>query len=256
MESIMFKEGDKIRMIQDVVAGGVYPGLNLPVVDAMTNHRGVKLGGEYTVKQAQEGAVMLLGYGYVWPTCVFEMVCALDDLDKFKDFMNDPLRGGEPIDSTDKLRAAVEDSPNGTAIPVSPEVLAELSFITSGLVTKETNPKEAYGLAKPSLDLVSPLVTSMLSLAQLEGALKYGAYNWRVAGVKHSTYHSALLRHIGADHAGQDIDPESNIPHLVKAMACLHVMIDAKIHGKLNDDRPPAIADLDAFNADMEAIVK
>jgi hypothetical protein len=236
MESIMFKEGDKIRMIRDVVEGHTYPGLDLPVVDAMTNHRGVKLGGVYTVKQAQAGAVLLLGYGYVWPSEVFELISV--------------------VDSIDELRDAVEDSPNGTAIPVSPEVMAELSFITSGLVTKETNPKEAYGLAKPSLDLVSPLVTSMLSLAQLEGALKYGAYNWRVAGVKHSTYHSALLRHIGADHAGQDIDPESNIPHLVKAMACLHVMIDAKIHGKLNDDRPPAIADLDAFNADMEAIVK
>jgi hypothetical protein len=73
----------------------------------------------------------------------------------------------------------------------------------------------------------------------LEGAAKYGRHNYRIAGVRASVYYDAAMRHLMAWWEGEDIDPDSGLPHVVKAMACFAVLRDAQINGKLNDDRPP-----------------
>ena len=39
---------------------------------------------------------------------------------------------------------------------------------------------------------------------------------------------------------GEDIDPDSGLPHIVKCLASLVVLRDAQINGKLTDDRPPS----------------
>ena len=38
-------------------------------------------------------------------------------------------------------------------------------------------------------------------------------------------------------------DPDSGLPHIVKAMAGLAVLRDSMINGNWNDDRPPPVAD-------------
>jgi len=106
-------------------------------------------------------------------------------------------------------------------------------------MTKDTNPKDAVGTKKFSMSTVSGPVLSELALAMHEGALKYGRHNYREIGVRGSVYYDALLRHMMAWWEGEDIDPESGVHHVVKAMGCLHVMRDSMIHQKFTDDRPP-----------------
>jgi Domain of unknown function (DUF5664) len=107
-------------------------------------------------------------------------------------------------------------------------------------VTKPTNPKDAIGSKKLMLELVPDTVLVEVSLAFLEGALKYGRYNWRVAGVRSSIYRAALGRHLAKWWNGEDRDQKTRVKHLASAIACLSILLDAELVGKLTDDRPPA----------------
>lgn len=107
---------------------------------------------------------------------------------------------------------------------------------------KPTNPKDAIGGLKVAPHHVPQHIEAKLSLAMLEGAIKYGSYNYRVAGVRASIYYDALKRHMAAWWEGQDIDPDSGLPHLWKALACITIIEDAKTNGMLNDDRPPTLS--------------
>ena len=103
---------------------------------------------------------------------------------------------------------------------------------------KETNPKDALGVKKWSMANVPIEVVMELGLAMHEGALKYGRFNWRDSGVRASVYFDAALRHLFSWWTGQDIDPDSGVHHLTKAMACFAIVLDAAQFGKLEDDRP------------------
>lgn len=106
---------------------------------------------------------------------------------------------------------------------------------------KESNPKDAIGVTKLPLSLVPQTAIGMASLALLDGALKYGKFNWRVAGVRVSVYLDACRRHLAKWENGEEIDSDSGLPHLAHALACLAIIVDAKAAGKLTDDRPPSI---------------
>lgn len=108
---------------------------------------------------------------------------------------------------------------------------------------KPTNPKDAIGSKKPPLSTVPCPVLFELGAAMLEGACKYGRHNYRVIGVRASVYYDAAMRHLMAWWEGQDIDPDSGLSHLVKAMACLAITRDAEGAGLLTDDRPPDVAE-------------
>lgn len=107
--------------------------------------------------------------------------------------------------------------------------------------TKPSNPKDQVGVLKAPMHYVSMPYMFEVGLAMLEGGLKYGAHNYRVAGVRYSVYYDAILRHVAAIWEGQDIDPDSGLPHLAKIGACCAVLRDAELCGKLVDDRPPAV---------------
>lgn len=103
-----------------------------------------------------------------------------------------------------------------------------------------TDPKQAAGDAKIPFAALPVAVLAEDAVAHGEGALKYGRHNWRRGEVLASTYFAAALRHLFAWFEGEDIDPDSGLPHLVKARASLGVLRDAQIHGTATDDRPPA----------------
>lgn len=107
------------------------------------------------------------------------------------------------------------------------------------LSRKDTNPKDACGTAKVPRSTVSAVVMGEVGLAMLEGARKYGRHNYRVAGVRASVYYDATNRHLDDFWEGVDIDPESGIHHLSKAIASLMVLRDSIIQGNWIDDRPP-----------------
>lgn len=106
--------------------------------------------------------------------------------------------------------------------------------------TKLTNPKDAVGSKKLMMHLVPSIVDIYAALAFTEGALKYGKYNWRVAGVRYSVYLDAIHRHLAQLQNGDDADPETLVPHLASIIACCGIIADAGHVGKLTDDRPPS----------------
>lgn len=105
--------------------------------------------------------------------------------------------------------------------------------------TKDTNPKDAIGSKKLPMHLIPGSAKAYLSLAFLEGASKYGKYNWRIAGVRASIYMDAIERHMEKFKNGEWCDPVTHVPHLASVMACSAIILDANILGKLTDDRPP-----------------
>ena len=111
---------------------------------------------------------------------------------------------------------------------------------TESTSTKDTNPKDLIGITKPSMSSVSGGALLLLGAAMTEGH-KYGRHNYRVSGVRAGVYYDAIWRHLLAWWEGEDIDPDSGLPHTAKAMACLAILVDAEMNGKLNDDRPPKL---------------
>lgn len=111
-------------------------------------------------------------------------------------------------------------------------------YVAHKAETQSANPKDAFGLAKPPLRLIP--AASLMFMARVFGlgAKKYGPLNWRKAGVRHTVYLEAALRHILQALDGEKVDPESGQPHEAHAMACMAIVLDAKSVGKLIDDLP------------------
>lgn len=103
---------------------------------------------------------------------------------------------------------------------------------------KDSNPKDTIGIQKTPFSTLSEPVIAEIGVAMLEGALKYGRHNYREIGVRTSVYYDAARRHLAAFWEGEDIDPDSGMPHIIKAMATLMVLRDAQIRDKVYDDRP------------------
>lgn len=114
-----------------------------------------------------------------------------------------------------------------------------LRMIEMDPVSKDTNPKDAVGMTKLPLDLVPDTLMIYASLSFAEGALKYGKFNWRVAGVRASIYIAALERHLAKYKNGEWADASTGVPHLSSILACVGILLDAYTVGKLTDDRPP-----------------
>lgn len=124
---------------------------------------------------------------------------------------------------------------------------------------KPTNPKDAIGVMKVPLHLLSPVAKAHWALAQYAGQLKYQQWNWRVAGVRASVYLSALERHLDAYKSGEEHDPVDGTHHLGNIMACCAILLDARAAGKVNDDRGPALsmrADYASVEAQMRVLAE
>lgn len=123
------------------------------------------------------------------------------------------------------------------------------------MTSKTTNPKDMVGVRKAPMSTVPANVLAELGVAMLEGSLKYGRHNYRAAGVRSSVYYDGTMRHMMAWWEGEDIDPDSGVSHITKAIASLVVFRDAMQRGMVNDDRPPKTenfyADLNTRSAEL-----
>jgi hypothetical protein len=104
---------------------------------------------------------------------------------------------------------------------------------------KDGNPKDLVGVRKAPMSTVPANVIAEVGVAMLEGSRKYGRHNYRVAGVRSSVYYDAAMRHLMAWWEGEDIDTDSGMSHVVKAITTLAVLRDAQHQQMLTDDRPP-----------------
>lgn len=102
---------------------------------------------------------------------------------------------------------------------------------------KPSNPKDIIGASKIPLHLWPETATILGTLACMDGALKYGRSNYRAIGVRSTIYVDAAKRHLNAWLEGEECAPDSGVPHLGHALACIAIIVDAEAAGKLNDDR-------------------
>ena len=124
--------------------------------------------------------------------------------------------------------------------------------------TKDTNPKDAFGVRKWRQLCVIPFTVMWeLGVAMLEGGLKYGRHNYRAAGVRASVYVDAAMGHIMSFWEGEDLDPDSSakLSHITKAIASLTVLRDAMIQDMWTDDRPPK-TNLPELSASLQTSVE
>lgn len=103
---------------------------------------------------------------------------------------------------------------------------------------KPTNPKDVVGVRKAPFSCIPWGPVGEVAVGMQEGAMKYGRHNYRNEGVAASTYFDATMRHLVAWWEGEDIDPDSGLSHVAKAVTSLLVLRDAQMNGKCRDDRP------------------
>lgn len=104
---------------------------------------------------------------------------------------------------------------------------------------KPSNPKDHAAISKLPMWLLSPIAKCHWVVAQFAGLSKYGAWNWRAAGVRASIYLSAMERHMEAWKSGEEFDPTDGSHHLGNIMACCAILLEAMAIDKMTDDRPP-----------------
>jgi hypothetical protein len=123
------------------------------------------------------------------------------------------------------------------------------------MTQKDTNPKDAIGQAKWRVSTTIPqTVMWEVGVGMLEGAMKYGRHNYRVAGVHASVYVDAAKGHIDQWWEGENTDADSGLSHITKAICSLVVLRDAMIQDMLTDDRPPK-ASLDDVRSNLQGVV-
>lgn len=105
--------------------------------------------------------------------------------------------------------------------------------------TQGVNPKDLRGIKKAPLRLVPPALVAGTAPVMALGAEKYGPMNWRQYAVKLSVYLEAMERHLAAVLDGEWLDPESGEPHIFHISACVGIIADAQVIGKLDEDWPP-----------------
>jgi hypothetical protein len=97
-----------------------------------------------------------------------------------------------------------------------------------------------------------------MGLGMMEGGRKYGTHNYRSMGVLTSVYYDAAMRHLMSYWEGEDIDPDSGLSHITKALSCLSVLRDSQLMGNCKDDRPirlPNGLDVGRLNAKASEII-
>lgn len=121
---------------------------------------------------------------------------------------------------------------------------------------KPTNPKDIVGIRKTPFSVIPWTVLSEVGVGMLEGACKYGRHNYREMGVRASVYFDATMRHLVSWWEGEDIDTDSGLSHITKAICSLVVLRDAMIQNKFEDDRAPSsIPFFNDLNAKAAAII-
>ena len=124
------------------------------------------------------------------------------------------------------------------------------------MTSKPTNPKDQVGVKKWRQFFPVPCrVMWEVGVAMLEGARKYGRFNYREAGVLASIYVDAAKGHIDCWVEGEDLDPDTGLSHITKAIASLTVLRDGMLQGNFVDDRPPRHEKLDEHRAMLQGVV-
>jgi hypothetical protein len=101
-------------------------------------------------------------------------------------------------------------------------------------MTAEGGIKKDQG--KPQHDLIPFESLDEIAKVLTFGCLKYSRSDWS-KGIKYSRLLSATYRHIGKFNAGEDLDPESGLPHIAHAATNLIMLLYLAQKMPAMDDR-------------------
>lgn len=93
-------------------------------------------------------------------------------------------------------------------------------------------PGTKYDSGKDRYDLIDPEVEQELARVLTYGAIEYDDDNWRKVPEPQKRYYAALRRHIEKWRMGESVDPQSGMPHLAHAYACLHFLLWFELRSK------------------------
>lgn len=98
---------------------------------------------------------------------------------------------------------------------------------------------------KPRVELIPPESILGPAVVFSFGARKYGDRNWE-EGIAYSRLYAAAMRHLVAFFAGEDLDEESQLPHLDHALCCVMMLRAtwARDESLELDDRPAGVVAL------------
>lgn len=100
------------------------------------------------------------------------------------------------------------------------------------------NPKDIAARRKVSISKLPVVALIHGGMAMMDGARKYGPYNWRAKEVYATVYIDAALRHLACYLEGEEFASDSGVHHLGHVIGCCAILLDAQACGKLVDDRP------------------
>lgn len=92
-----------------------------------------------------------------------------------------------------------------------------------------------YDQDKPRMDLLSPIAMFATAQVMTKGLVKYPGSQWK-KGMAWSKVSASLLRHMFKFMAGEDLDPESGLPHIDHvASNCMFLQEYFRKHKDLDD---------------------
>ena len=122
---------------------------------------------------------------------------------------------------------------------------------------EKVNPKDSVGVKKTPFSVVPMPVLWEVGVGLLEGARKYGRHNWRRKDVRASVYFDGTMRHLTSWWEGENIDADSGLNHISKAITSLIVFRDAMLQDCWKDDRPPKTAiQISSFNKMADQVIQ
>ena len=99
-----------------------------------------------------------------------------------------------------------------------------------------------FSEGKPGVDQIPPQVLLELGRVYEYGQKKYGRDNW-LKGTAWSEFYGSALRHVLKWWGGEDIDPESGLPHLSHAMWNIVALEHFQMQHLGVDNRPNRVAE-------------
>lgn len=119
-------------------------------------------------------------------------------------------------------------------------VTTKIEQVGSGLYNVTLESRNIKGTkhdqAKPMMNLLDREALEGLAKVLTFGAKKYSAENWR-KGLEYSRTTAALMRHLLAFNSGEDLDPESGLPHIDHLGCCWMFLSNATKTRPDLDDR-------------------
>ncbi len=105
-----------------------------------------------------------------------------------------------------------------------------------------------HDAGKPRMDLIDPYAIGELAKVLEFGSRKYAAWDW-AKGMEYSRLQGAALRHLFAFQGGENLDPETGLPHLAHALCCVMFLLGMTQRHPEMDDRCPLPSKLNPLRA-------